>query len=129
MAELFYNKKENTYYLVCDKTEVSVYCSACKKPIDVGNFIFIHKSYSKKEYVKEFLCPKCIKKHKLRIYDEFMGATVSTFVPDNSKIIVDFPPFLKASTSIFDAALSNKRVTSDTSDTTIIDHTKLAGKH
>jgi len=96
MQQLFINKDKN-YFLVCSEDDMEVYCSHCKKIIPQKHYIFIHKSYSKKEYVKEFYCQHCIRYHKKRIYDEFISAEIINFIPDKSSIVPDFAPSLKDS--------------------------------
>lgn len=62
--------------------------------LPLRSYLFIHKSYSKKEYVKQFLCKGCIKNHRKRIYDEFITAEIINFIPDDSVIVPEFPPSL-----------------------------------
>lgn len=128
MKQLFYNKKRNCYFLIGSTGDVNTSCCDCKKIIPMNEYFFIHKSWSKKQFVKEYYCENCIKEHKKRIYDEFITCLIASEVPANSILIPDFPPLLQSSTNIYDAAISNRGIKSDTSSTIITDHTKLAGK-
>ena len=95
MQQLFHNKMAKAYYLVCSQENLDVHCSHCNDIIQIHQYLFIHNSYSKKEFIKEFLCSKCIGKQKTRLYDEFVVAEIIDFTPDNSIIVPDFPPTLQ----------------------------------
>ena len=127
MKELFFNNKEKRYFLVL--TDEDLHCSFCNKVIEFGTHLFIHKSYSKKEYDKCFYCMNCIKHHKKRIYDEFVVVEATNYIPKNSIIVPDSRPSLQSGNiNVFDAAISNKGINTDCSNVNVIDHTKLAGK-
>ena len=129
MQQIYVNKQDKQHFLVCSCDDVNVICEACKNEIVLGDFGFVHRSYSKKEYVREILCRKCIKNHKKRIYDEFIPIELVDFVPKKSIIFHEFTPTLKAGNiNTFEAAISNRGINADCSSVEIIDHTKLAGK-
>lgn len=130
MKSLFFCGKDNNYYLVCGKDDLIIKCDNCKNVIEKDNIIHIHNSYSKKTFLKEFLCPSCIGKYKKSIYNEFIIAEVTDFIPDNSKLIIDFPPLLTNTKNIdvWDAANPDfdKKIKSDTSNYDIEDKTNYS---
>ena len=99
MHQLFFDNTNKSYYLVCSKDDLDVHCSYCNKIIPLKEHIFIHKSFSKKEYLKEYLCRICIQNHKKRIYDEFVSAEITSIIPNKSTLVPDFPPSLQATRS------------------------------
>lgn len=110
-------------------SDPSVKCSHCNKVIEFNSYIFLHKSYSRRDYVKKVYCIDCIKHHKKRIYDEFFSAQAVPIIPPNSQLVPECEPHLQVSTSVFDSAISNKNINSDTKgDIDVIDRTRIAGK-
>jgi len=125
MEQLFFCNEDKSYYLVCPE-DINIFCTTCRKIIEMGKFVFIHKSFSKKEYVKSYYCQNCLKRIIKRIYDEMQVAKISSIVPENAIIVAENAPSLKVSTDCFDAALSNKNITSDTTSTKTINKCKVA---
>lgn len=126
--QLFYSDINKSYtYVISDEME-SVKCVSCNSEIELEEYFFIHKSYSKTEYIKEIFCHKCIKKHKTRIYDEFIVAQLLNDIPEDAKFIIDLPPQLRISCTTFEAALSNKQIKSNTDKTTVNDYTRYSGR-
>lgn len=128
MKKLYLDKKAKRYKMVM--TDEDLHCTFCNTVIELGDSFFIHKSYSKKEYVKNFYCVNCIKNHKKRIYDEFLTVEVTNTVPDNSIIVADAPPSLvSGNASVFTAAISNQGINADCSGgVEVQDNTKLSGR-
>jgi len=128
MAQLYFDNKQKQYFMVLDHERDFVYCSVCEKLCEVDKYYFLHRSWSKKEFSKKVYCQNCIKDHKKHIYDEFLCFQLTNDSLPDSFVVFDTPPRLKVSTSVFDAALSNDNIQSDTSSTLIIDNTRLAGR-
>lgn len=132
MRELYLSNKklsngESKYFLVASTNE-KVECSICKNRLVYGDVFFIHNSYSKRDFIKKIYCIGCIKKHKKMIVDEFIITELTYITPPNSTLIIDSPPSLKVSTSVYDSALSNRNISADTGSAEIIDRTRFANK-
>lgn len=126
---LFFSDKLREYILVIKPTDHEGFCCNCRKHFEVGKYVFIHKSYSKKEFKKEYYCPDCIRCHKKRVYDEFITARVTTIEPSNSKLIMDTPPTLRTSNAtVWSAAVSNAGISAKADDCVIEDHCKVANE-
>jgi len=127
VKELYFNKQEHRYFLVL--TDEDLHCTFCNKVIELNTSFFLHKSYSKKEFNKNYYCLHCIKHHRKRIYDEFIPVEATNTLPGNAIIIPDTIPSLRTGTiNLFDAATSNDGINADCSGTEIIDNTVLAGR-
>ncbi len=127
MKELYFNKKEKRYFLVL--TGEDLHCTFCNKVIELGSSFFIHKSYSKKEFNKNYYCLHCVKKHKTKVYDEFIVVEATNTLPNPAILVPDTPPSLQSGDlSVFDVATSNKGIQADCSGVEILDNTKLAGR-
>jgi len=110
MKQLFYDKKEKAYFLVLELGEI-LKCDDCGKIIPFKESMFIHRSFTKKHYKKENLCLNCIKKARMRIYDEFINAEVTQVAPKNAIMVPEYRPGLHtaSNTSVFDVKEINKR--------------------
>lgn len=94
MSQLFWNKDLGSYFLIPLDGE-NITCHDCKAVIEQERRCFIHRSFSKKRYIRSILCNSCVKKHKLRIYDEFINAEVTLIPPKGSSIVPEYRPGLK----------------------------------
>lgn len=131
VQQLFYDKKLEGYFFVCSKDDLNVFCSYCNLIIPLEDKFFVHNSYGIKELLKENLCRKCMfkKNFHLKIVDEFKCVEVVDVIPPGAELVIDFPPSLRVATTCFDAVFSNKGISADTSQTEIVDKTKMYGKH
>ena len=118
---LFFNAKSKTYFLYTE--DLNIKCCYCSRGFSFGATVFIHRSFSKKQYVKGYYCAKCLKKAPTLIYNEYKNALLTSIVPYGSTEIYEFKPTLsnsKANLTVFDADKIKSDVT--------IDNTKLAGR-
>ena len=104
---LFWNKKVGSYFFL---PEGESKCSNCNKVIEIGSRMFVHRSFSKKNYQKKIYCLNCIKEHKTRVYDEFINAEVTLMPPKGSVIVPEYKPGLQSARnlSVFDVDEINK---------------------
>ena len=129
MQQVYVNTQDKQHFIVCSEDDLKLQCDDCKTNINLSEYAFLHRSFSKKEYVREVLCLKCIPKHRKRIYDEFIHFQLVDFIPEKSKMFSEFPPSLKTgNVNVFEGAVSNKGISADCSDVNIIDKTRLAGR-
>ena len=110
MKQLFYSKKDETYYFAVNEGDV-LKCDRCGKILPFGDIIFIHRSFTKRTYTKEEYCTECIKHHKLRVYDEFIHAEVVQMPPKNVIMVPEYTPGLQnaKNLTVFDVNEINKR--------------------
>jgi len=94
MEYLYFQKKTGRHYLVITDVE-HIFCIRCRKIIEVGRTVMIHRSYSRTRAIKRYWCMDCIKYHRKMVYDDFKAAMVSFIVPDNSLLVPDLLPALK----------------------------------
>lgn len=124
MKQLFYSKKSRRYFYVCSQDDLIVKCDKCGTIIELGDYVFIHKSYSRSEFIKRLYCRACVKKHRKMILDEFIIAQVSDYIQDDTILINDNPVTLTNSKNdtVFSMAIK------DIEGVEIIDKTKLTGR-
>lgn len=115
---LFFRKDIGRYFIVVPEG-FNIYCKKCGKVIELAENVYIHKSYSKiLPFEKSFYCSiKCMAGAKNKDQDERYTAILSYLVPQNAKIIDDFPTEMKPAKniSIFD---SHKLESGHTTDNT-----------
>ena len=131
IRNIFFNKDKKTYFLLVKEEELNkIFCGHCKAIIEIGRSFIIQRSFSKKEYTQHIFCQNCVKHNRKQIYDEFLTCYLTSIIPDNSILIPEIPPPLQEAqnATVWSAAVSNKGITADTSNTEVIDHTKLSGK-
>ena len=122
MKQLFYSKKDETYYFAVNDGDI-LKCDRCGKILSFGGIVFIHRSFTKKTYTKEEYCEKCIKHHKLRVYDEFIHAEVVQMPPKNVIIVPEYRPGLQntKNLTVFDVNEINK-IGGETIDSCKVSH-------
>lgn len=122
MTQLYYNKKQQKYYYVIDE-ELYISCCKCNKIIELNDIVIIHRSFTHKSYMKSHYCEICIKKHKKRIYDEFIVARITLETPSYSIIVPELRPALRNRNgcSVFSLAESDNSLI-------VVDNTVLAGR-
>ena len=109
MSQLFYDKENKAYFLVLEMGEV-LKCDDCGKIIPFKESMFIHRSFTRRNYKKSNLCLNCIKRVKTRVYDEFINAEVTQVAPEKSIIVPEYKPGLQSAKNltVFDVNEINK---------------------
>lgn len=122
MMQLFFQQTRRVYFLVVSENE-NLRCGLCDKKICVADSVIIHRKFFTH---KEFLfCEKCFKNEQ-EAFDSVVVALVSEVVPSGCIIVPFEPPLLGRSTTVWQAAVSNDGIKSDTSSVIIKDRTVFA---
>lgn len=123
--KLFFNKTRSVYFLCIDENSLDLKCNGCSKVFELGCSVFIHRSFSKKEYKKGYYCERCIKETKTLIYDEYKSALLTAVKPIGCIFIPDLRPQLSniKDTSVFDLGKINDKYGSEHKT---IDKTRLS---
>ena len=113
---LLYKKDSKEYKLVVVENTIIV-CNCCKKVVEIGNTVFIQKAYNRfTPFSKSYYCsPGCLKKRSVGEQDEVVVADLTNTMPDNGKLIDDWPTELTSSRSVdlFQATMLESDRTSD----------------
>src|SRR3990167_9963971 len=107
MKQLFYNQKDNVYFLCFTDDEEGIICPGCQDSIVYGETCVLHRSWSKKGFNNRIWCLKCVDIHSEGVIDSIIVVNLCGVPPEGCIVVSDCVPELmhsKDNLTVFQAA-------------------------